>query len=90
MKKYTVIIEPKAQKQLKKIDPIQSKMIQKWILKNLVNCSEPCFQGKMLKGNLKNIWRYRVGQYRIFAEIDREFIVIKIIKIGHRQSVYND
>lgn len=74
MKKYKVIIAPKAQKQLQKIDPIHAKQINKWIKINLEGCSEPCIYGKFLKGNLKNIWRYRVGNYRLFAKIDRIYI----------------
>jgi len=90
MKQYEVLIEPKAQKQLKKMDYIQAKSIIKWIEKNLVNCTNPYFSGKALKGNLKDYWRYRVGSYRLFTRIDNEKIIITIVKIGHRQGVYDN
>jgi hypothetical protein len=41
MKMYKVIIDPKAQKQLKKMDYMQAKIINKWIKNNLVGCSNP-------------------------------------------------
>lgn len=90
MKKYKVIIEPKAQKQLKKIDYIQARSINKWIEKNLMGCSNPYFSGKPLKGNLKEYWRYRVGCYRLLANIDDNKIIINIVQIGHRQGIYKD
>lgn len=90
MKQYEVLIEPKAQKQLKKMDYIQAKSIIKWIEKNLVNCTNPYFSGKALKGTLKDYWRYRVGNYRLLTRIDNEKIIITIVKVGHRQSVYDN
>lgn len=90
MNQYEVLIEAKAQKQLKKMDYIQARSINKWIEKNLIGCTNPYFSGKALKGNLKDYWRYRVGSYRLFARIDNEKIIITIVKIGHRQGVYNN
>ena len=34
-------------------------------------------------------WRYRIGDYRIIAEIQEEKIVILILDIGHRKSIYD-
>jgi len=44
--------------------------------------------GKALKGNLGDYWRYRVGNYRLIAEINDEEIIIIIIGIGHRRDIY--
>ena len=90
MRQYKVVIDPKAKKQLKKMDYIQAKSINKWIDKNLVGCTNPYFSGKALKGNLKDYWRYRVGNYRVLARIDNKKIIITIAKVGHRQGVYDN
>ena len=43
-----------------------------------------------LSSNLKGYWRYRIGDYRLLAEIrDRELIIIAIA-ISHRSRVYRD
>ena len=86
--KYTVLIEKNALKQLKRIDKFQRRMIYGYIKKNLENTSDPKIQGKPLRGKLKNYWRYRVGDYRIIAEIDEGTVKIIIIKIGHRKDIY--
>ena len=50
--------------------------------------------GKPLKGKLGNYWRYKVGKYRIIAEIKDNEIKVLIIKIGIEEmyiheEVYN-
>ena len=40
-----------------------------------------------LKGNLKGIWRYRVDDYRVFAHIQDN--VLLILNVEHRSTAYN-
>ena len=75
-------------KQLKKLDKQTVRVIKNWVIKNLVNTPDPRLHGKALKGNLKGIWRYRVGDYRLFASIEEEIITISIFEIGHRRDIY--
>ena len=44
---------------------------------------------KRLKGNLAGIYRYRIGAYRLFYEIDDAKILIYIIDIADRKDAYN-
>ncbi|MDN6290811.1 MAG: type II toxin-antitoxin system RelE/ParE family toxin, partial [Tetragenococcus koreensis] len=76
---YNVVYEKKAIKQLSKLDKGQQKMIMGWIQKNLVQTNNPRQYGKTLKGELKSYWRYRVGNYRILADINDDKIQIIII-----------
>lgn len=89
MKTYNIEFSQKAIKQMKKIDRTQLIRLKEWMKNNIVNCSNPYFQGKMLKGNLSKYWRYRVGNYRIVSHIDDENFVIKVVSIGHRRNIYN-
>lgn len=75
-------------RQLRKMDRQTALLITRWVRKNLDGIADPRRIGKPLKGGLNLYWRYRVGDYRILAEIvDSEF-VIDIVKIGHRRDVY--
>ncbi|MDR0854492.1 MAG: type II toxin-antitoxin system RelE/ParE family toxin [Clostridiales Family XIII bacterium] len=85
---YKLVIDDKAKKQLKKIDHSQGQIIANWIDKNLVGAVDPRQLGKALTGNLKGFWRYRVGSYRILAEISDDVVTIFIIDIDHRSKVY--
>ena len=86
--KYKILFDRNADKQLKKIDKTQQRIIVNWITKNLENTNDPRVFGKALKGNLKDYWRYRIGDYRIIAEINDAEVKILIIEIGHRKDIY--
>lgn len=86
--KYSVRIEKQVAKELKKMDRYQSHKIVEWIKKNLVGCENPYIFGKPLKGNFSELWRYRIGAYRIIAEINNDTVTIIIVDIGHRKEVY--
>jgi mRNA interferase RelE/StbE len=86
--KYKILFEKNADKQLKKIDMTQQRIIVNWIAKNLENTPNPRIFGKSLKGNLKEYWRYKVGDYRIIAEINDDEVKILIIEVGHRKDIY--
>lgn len=87
--KYKVVFTAQAKKELKKLDKHMSLFIVAWIRKNLEDCDNPRLQGKPLKGNLSNIWRYRIGDYRLLAEINDQEILILIVSVGHRKDVYD-
>lgn len=86
--KYTVEYTDKAIKSLKKLDKSVLKMIKSWIEKNLVGTENPRQHGKGLTSNRSGQWRYRVGDYRILADIQDEKLVIILIGIGHRSQIY--
>lgn len=87
-KKYEVRLGKGAQKDIKKMDQNDARIIMSWISKNLVNCEDPYAHGKALTGNLKSKWRYRVGNYRLISNIDDEKVVILILEAGHRKEIY--
>ena len=87
--KYKVEFTERALKDLKKMDRHTASLILGWIRKNLEGCDDPRLHGKALVADKKGQWRYRVGDYRILAEIEDDKIVIIILTIGHRREVYN-
>ena len=86
--RYDVKLSNQASKALKKIDIHQASIIISWIEKNLSNCSNPRLYGKALIGNKRGFWRYRVGAYRIIADIQDDIITIEIINVSHRSKAY--
>lgn len=86
---YKVEIEKKALKQLRKIDKQQQRLIRSWVETNLVGSEDPRKIGKQLKGNLNEYWRYRVGSYRIIADINDDKVMITVVRIGHRKDIYD-
>ncbi len=86
--KYKVEFTQRALKDLKKLDRHTAALILGWIRKNLENCENPRLFGKALTANRSRQWRYRVGDYRLLAEIRDEKIIILILNIGHRREIY--
>lgn len=43
---------------------------------------------KKLKGTKSNLWRIRVGDYRVVYLIDDKIQIIDVQKVGHRKDVY--
>ena len=75
-------------KELKKLDKPTLRVIKNWVIKNLVDTTDPRLHGKPLTGNLKGVWRYRVGDYRLFAETHDNELIIFLFEIAHRREVY--
>jgi mRNA interferase RelE/StbE len=45
-------------------------------------------QIKKLKGELKNIHRYRIAEYRLFYIIDEKTKIVFILEFHHRKDAY--
>lgn len=86
--KYTVLFTEEARKALKKLDKHTALLITAWIRKNLQGCEDPRAHGKGLTANRSGQWRYRVGDYRLLAEISDKTVTILILTVGHRREVY--
>ena len=87
--KYSVLFSKEALKELTKLDKYTASLILGWVRKNLEGCEDPRAHGKGLTANQRGKWRYRVGDYRLLAEIQDKNICILIIKVGHRSEVYD-
>lgn len=85
---YHVEFSKAALKELKKLDQNTARLILGWIKKNLEGCEDPRLHGKGLTANRSGQWRYRVGDYRLLAEIQDDKIIILILHIGHRSEIY--
>lgn len=85
---YSVEYLPKAKRDLDKLDAKTRSIIDGWVKNNLEGCENPRFKGKALNGNLRGKWRYRVGDYRIVAEIHDDKVLILVLEVAHRSKVY--
>jgi mRNA interferase RelE/StbE len=82
---YTVLLHPKAAKELRELDePMRSRV--KEGLKELN--TDPVHAGKLLKGS--KFWSLRIGDYRAIYEVSDEAERVVVLFIGHRRDVYDD
>lgn len=82
-----VILSRAVDKWLRKADARVARSIRdaiRWI----AAAENPRVKGKALTGNLAGLWRYRVGDYRIVCRLDDAELMVLVLRIGHRSSVY--
>jgi len=84
---YHVVFTNEAKNELKKLDKYTALLLTAWVRKNLEGCSDPRQHGKGLTANRGGQWRYRVGDYRLVAEINDDTITILVLTVGHRRDV---
>ena len=86
---WRIEFSPSADKTLRKLGIDTQKRIVRFLRERVANTDNPRGTGKALEGpTLAGLWRYRVGDYRIFCRIEDEIIRIVVIEIGHRREIY--
>ena len=80
---YEIVFIDKAKQQFKKLD----KQIQEriWAVFERIKVNPNNFVEKLIgdKG-----YKLRLGDYRVFLDIDHNKLIILILKFGHRKNVY--
>ena len=88
---YRVEVSADAGKQLKKLDATTRERLIRFMLDRLAKIEDPRSIGEALKGErYGELWRYRVGDYRIISRIEDQAVMILVVKIGNRREVYKD
>lgn len=64
------------------------KNIQSKIISSFDRIKQNPISGIKLHGELKNYYKFRVGDYRIVYRFNPKESLIQIVKIEHRQGVY--
>ena len=86
---WTIEFAESAAKALSKLDPASARRITRFLRERLATASDPRKLGAPLKGeNLGEFWKYRVGDYRIIADIQDHRVRILVVRIGNRMDVY--
>jgi mRNA interferase RelE/StbE len=88
---YEVLIDELVfEEDFKDIDRADQQKIIKSIRKKLT--IDPDRYGSPLKGNLKGLWKLRVGQYRVIYKIKMDIVSVYVIKVGFRrdEEVYRE
>jgi len=87
---WKIEIVPSAIKELDKLDQQVAKRILRFLHKRVASLKDPRSIGHALKGSkFGEYWRYRVGDYRIITKIEDNILLIIVLRIGHRNQIYN-
>ena len=83
--------DPAAIRELKKLDVQIAKRLLAFLHQRLSQLDDPRSLGQALKGSrLGEFWKYRVGDYRIIAQIQDKRLLILVLRVGNRREVYRE
>jgi mRNA interferase RelE/StbE len=86
---WRIEFEQAARKELTKLDQQSAKRILAYLRERIAVLDNPRSLGHALKGSeLGDFWRYRVGDYRIVANIEDSTVRILVLRVGNRRSIY--
>jgi mRNA interferase RelE/StbE len=77
-----------ALKQLKKLDKQTARRILDFMNERISDSTNPRSTGKALAGEMKGLWRYRSGDFRIICDIQDEILHVLVLQIGNRRDIY--
>ena len=85
---WRVEFDRAADRDLRKLGSEAERLITRYLRERIATADDPRRFGHALTGDLKGLWRYRVGDYRIVASIEDDRFVVLVVPIGHRREVY--
>ena len=86
---WKVELDSAAERDLDKLDPQMARRILAFLHGRIAPLDDPRSIGEALKGSRLGIyWKYRVGDYRVIANIEDGALRILVVRIGNRREVY--
>ena len=83
--KYNLLLSHKFDRDFSRLE----KNLQDRVVGSLRNLNENPHAGKQLKGKLRDLLSWRVGDYRILYQIQEDELLIFAISVRHRKHVYD-
>ena len=82
---YNILISPGAKKQIDRLSGESRKRAASILTEILAH--DP-HAGNALKADLKGLYSYRFGDYRIIYNIVKHRLIVQILNVMHRREVY--
>lgn len=86
---WRIELERGAAKELDQLDPPVARRILRFLHERLAPLDDPRSLEEPLKGSkLGDYWKYRVGDYRVIAALLDQRLIVLVLRVGRRDSVY--
>jgi mRNA interferase RelE/StbE len=86
---WRIEFDPAAERELRKLDAQAARRILRFLFERILGTEDPRSLGAALKGSrFGGLWRYRVGDHRIIAQIQDRVLIILVLRVGSRGDVY--
>ncbi|MBN8994738.1 MAG: type II toxin-antitoxin system RelE/ParE family toxin [Rhizobiales bacterium] len=78
-----------AARELRKLGKPAQIEILRYLRARIATADDPRRFGKALTRDLKGLWRYRIGDYRLVVAVDDGRLIVLVVTVGHRREVYD-
>ena len=87
---WSIEYDPEALKDLRKLDRAIQREILDYMDTRVATAQDPRHFGRPLRASKFGLWRYRVRDYRIICELQEKRLVVLVVAVGHRSTIYDD
>jgi mRNA interferase RelE/StbE len=88
---WLIEFEKEAEKELRKLDKQVARRIVKFLRQRVAVLDDPRSIGEALVGStLGDYWKYRVGDYRVIADIQDAKVCVQVVRLGNRREFTDD
>ena len=85
MGEYKVFFKSSADQQLRKLpEALQRRIVGE--VESLAHDPRP--KGVVKLAGCENLWRIRIGDYRVVYEIHDDRLIVLVMRVAHRKDVY--
>jgi mRNA interferase RelE/StbE len=85
MNQYRVFFKSSADRALKRLPvAVQRRIVAE--VDSLANNPRPPGVAKM--SGAENLWRIRIGDYRVVYEIHNDRLIVLVLRVAHRKDIY--
>lgn len=84
---WTIEYTDTAKSQLRKLDKQIARHIVDFMDDRVAVLDNPRSTGKALTGSLGELWRYRIGRYRVICDLQDSGLRVLVVKIGRRRDM---
>ena len=84
---WTIDYLTSAKRELRKLDRQAANRIIDYLDNRVALLENPRSLGIALTDSKEQLWRYRVGDYRVICEIHDARLIVLVVRIGHRSEI---
>jgi mRNA interferase RelE/StbE len=82
-------IEETARDDLRRLGPSVAAQVREYLETRIKGAANPEQFGKPLRGSKHGLWRYRVRDYRLVCRLEKKVLIVVVVAVGHRTTVYD-
>jgi len=85
---WKVELHPHALKELSRLGGPGQQRILRFLRERIQTEENPRRLGGPLHGAKRDLWKYRIGDYRLICDIQDDKVLVLMLRVGHRRQIY--